>query len=111
MTLLKPRTVTNIVISGKINFFDIFVLKNKIYLRTCWKRQEIIQNSILENPVINKRVFTYYDEALAQKILSGEVPVDERETRVQNSRQILSSGIGVDYAQDGDYIYGGIPEP
>ena len=97
--------------SGKINFFDIFVLKNKIYLRTCWKRQEMIQNSTLERPFINKRVFTYYDEVLAKKILSGEVPVDERDARVQNSRHILSSGLGVDYAREDDYIYGGIPEP
>ena len=97
--------------AGKINFFDIFVLKNKIYLRTCWKRQEMIQNSTLERPFINKRVFTYYDEVLAKKILSGEVPVDERDARVQNSRHILSSGLGVDYAREDDYIYGGIPEP
>ena len=94
----------------KIKFFDIFVLQNKIYLRTCWKRQEIICNSTLEHPHTNKRVFTYYDEILAQKILKGEIPVYEREARVQDSRHILSSGVGVDYARDGDYIYGGIPD-
>ena len=71
----------------------------------------MIQNSTLERPFINKRVFTYYDEVLAKKILSGEVPVEERDERVQKSRHILSSGLGVDYARDGDYIYGDIPEP
>ena len=71
----------------------------------------MIQNSTLERPFINKRVFTYYDKVLAKKILSGEVPVDERDARVQNSRHILSSGLGVDYAREDDYIYGGIPEP
>ena len=96
--------------SRKISFFDIFVLKNKIYLRTCWKRQEIIRNSTLEYPFINKRVFTYYDEILANKILKGELQIEEREARVQDSRHILSSGIGVDYAQDGEYIYGAIPD-
>ena len=94
----------------KINFFDIFVLKNKIYLRTCWKKQEIIRNTTCTRPFINKRVFTYYDEILAQKILKGEIPVEEREGRLQDSRRILSSGLGVDYAWNGDYIYGGLPD-
>ena len=60
-----------------------------------------------------RHIFTlpYYDEVLAKKILSGEVPVEERDERVQKSRHILSSGLGVDYARDGDYIYGDIPEP
>ena len=88
--------------SKKINFFDIFVVKNKIYLRTCWRKQEF---------AFNPRIFTYYDESLAQKILDGDVPIDERETRLQNSRHLISSGIRVFHAQQGDYIFGDIPEP
>ena len=93
----------------KINFFYIFVVKNKIYLRTCWRRQQFGPN--LHNRASNPRIFTYYDEILAQKILDGDVPIDERETRLQNSRHLISSGIRVFHAQQGDYIFGDIPEP
>ena len=53
----------------------------------------------------------YYLYRLRWDDQCGEVPVDEREERVQKSRHILSSGLAVDYATEDDYIYGSIPEP
>ena len=91
----------------KINFFDLVVVRDDIYLRTCWTHFQINERSQTSS---RKRVFTYYDDNIAKRILAGEVSIDEREARLERNRYTFPT-VGLvyhAYSEDID-VYGDVP--
>ena len=92
----------------KIHFFDLVVVRDDIYLRTCWSHYEVDERNLTTT---KKRAFTYYDALLGSRILAGEVSIEERDARLQRSRYTLpGSGITIYHARSPDIdIYGEVP--
>ena len=83
----------------KVIFFDLMVLKNEIFLRTCWRF--VTQRGSI------KRVFTYYDHKIALQILNGELDLEERENRLHRSGYSVP-GVTVYHAEYWENVYGEI---
>ena len=83
----------------KVSFFDLMVLKNEIFLRTCWRF--VTQRGSI------KRVFTYYDHKIAVQILNGELDLEEREDRLHRSGYSVP-GVTVYHAEYWENVYGEI---
>ena len=91
----------------KINFFDLVVVRDDIYLRTCWTHFQVNERSQTSS---RKRVFTYYDDNIAKRILAGEISIEEREARLERNRYTFPT-VGLvyhAYSEDID-VYGDVP--
>ena len=91
----------------KINFFDLVVVRDDIYLRTCWTYFQVNERSQTST---KKRVFTYYDDNIAKRILAGEVSIEEREARLEINRYTFPTVGLVYHAYSADIdVYGDVP--